>query len=32
VSREWSLAAAHDAIAAAVPERDLLAFGGVRRT
>jgi 3-oxocholest-4-en-26-oate---CoA ligase len=32
MTREWSLAAAHDAVAAAVPERDLLAFGGVRRT
>jgi 3-oxocholest-4-en-26-oate---CoA ligase len=29
---EWSLAAAHDAIAAAVPDRDLLVFGDVRRS
>jgi fatty-acyl-CoA synthase len=29
---EWSLAAAHDVVASAVPERDMLVFGGVRRS
>jgi len=29
---EWSLAAVHDVVAAAAPEREMLVWGEVRRT
>jgi hypothetical protein len=32
VTREWSLATAHDVVSAAIPERDMVFWGDVRRT